>query len=307
MTPTRVILDTDIGTDVDDCLALALLLHSPELQLEGITCVYGNVDLRARMALKLLQLWGTENIPVLAGARKPLLGLRDIYWEGHEGEGLLTAEDANLRITPEFAPDYLVRMVMENPGQIHLIAIGPLTNVALALLKEQRMAQNLAHLTIMGGVLRGSHDLTLPYVEHNIKCDPEAAHIAFSSGAPITLIPLDTTVQVRVNRDGLSRIQAVDTPFNEAVADQLERYPRFQAQGWTSLHDPLAVGVVIRPDLVGLTPVHLDVELGGRFTAGATLMHAPNPDFPVNVQVALTVNVSEFEDFFVTRLANTRS
>lgn len=307
MTPTRVILDTDIGTDVDDCLALALLLHSPELQLEGITCVYGDVDLRASMGLKLLQLWGAEKIPVLAGARKPLLGLRDIYWEGHEGEGLLTAEDANLHITPEFAPDYLVRMVMENPGQIHLIAIGPLTNVALALLKEPRMAQNLAHLTIMGGVLRGAHDLSLPYVEHNIKCDPEAAHIVFSSGAPITLIPLDTTVQVRVNRDGLSRIRAVDTPFNAAVAVQLERYPRFRAQGWTSLHDPLAVGVVIRPDLVELTPVHLDVELGGRFMAGATLMRSPNSDFPANVQVALTVHVSEFESFFVTQLESKRS
>src|SRR5688500_18934473 len=99
------------------------------------------------MVLKLLKLWGTENIPVMAGARKPLLGLRDIYWEGHEGAGLLTAEDAKLPITPEFAPDYLVRMVMENPSQIHLIAIGPLTNVALAFLKEPRMAQNLAHLT----------------------------------------------------------------------------------------------------------------------------------------------------------------
>jgi purine nucleosidase len=305
--PTRAILDTDIGTDVDDCLALALLLHSPELQLEGITCVYGDVDLRARMALKLLQLWGAANIPVLTGARKPLLGLRDIYWEGHEGAGLLTAEDANLPITPEFAPDYLVRMVMDNPGQIHLIAIGPLTNVALALLKEPRMAQNLAHLTIMGGVLRGAHDLSLPYVEHNIKCDPEAAHIVFSSGAPITLIPLDTTVQVRVNRDGLSRIHAADTPFNTAVAEQLERYPRFQVQGWTSLHDPLAVGAVIRPQLVETTLVHLDVELGGRFTAGATLMHSPNFDFPANVQVALTVHVNAFEDFFVARLENKRS
>ena len=300
--PTRVILDTDIGTDVDDCLALALLLYSPELQLEGVTCVYGDADLRARMVRKLLMLWGADNIPVLAGARKPLLGLRDIYWEGHEGQGLLTPADDALDIMPGFAPDYLVDTVMAQAGQIHLIAIGPLTNVALALLKEPRLAENLAHMTIMGGVLRGMHDLSLPYVEHNIKCDPEAAHIVFASGAPITLIPLDVTVQVRVNRDGLSRIRAVDTPFNQAVAGQLEGYPRFRAQGWTSLHDPLAVGAVVRPELVTLTSVHVDVELGGRFAAGATLMRTPNTDYPANVAVAFQVDVSTFETFFVERL-----
>jgi purine nucleosidase len=302
--PTRVIFDTDIGTDVDDCLALALLLSSPELQLEGVTCVYGDVDLRARMVLKLLALRGLANIPVLAGARKPLLGLRDIWWEGHEGEGLLTPEDESLTAAPEFAPDYIVRSVMENPGQIHLIALGPLTNVALAFLKEPRLGQNLAHLTIMGGVLRGMHDLSLPYAEHNIKCDPEAAHIVFSSGAPITLVPLDVTVQVRVSNDGLRRIQVIGTPFHDAVADQLERYPLFRSRGWTNLHDPLAVGVIVQPDLVQLTAVHLDVELSGRFTGGATLMRKPSADFPENVQVALGVNVAGFEEFFVARLEN---
>jgi len=300
--PTRVLLDTDIGTDVDDCLALALLLLSPELQLEGVTCVYGDVDLRARMVLKLLQLRGVTSVPVPAGVRTPLLGLRDVYWEGHEGEGLLTPDDADLIPAPEFAPDYIVRTVMENPGQIHLIAIGPLTNVALAFLKEPRLAQHLAHLTIMGGVLRGAHDLSLPYAEHNIKCDPDAAHIVFTSGAPITLIPLDVTVQVRVTTEGWRRIRSIGTPFNSAVGGQLERYPPFRTRGWTNLHDPLAVASVIRPDLVQLTPVHLDVELAGRFTAGATLMRTPTSDFPTNAHVALEVNVSEFEEFFVARL-----
>ncbi|MBZ0288503.1 MAG: nucleoside hydrolase, partial [Anaerolineae bacterium] len=112
--PTRVILDTDIGTDVDDCLALALLLASPELKLEGVTCVYGDVDLRVRMAEKLLSLRGLKDVPVRAGARKPLLGLREVYWEGHEGQGLLTETDHQKAISTEFAPDYLVRTIMEN-------------------------------------------------------------------------------------------------------------------------------------------------------------------------------------------------
>jgi purine nucleosidase len=301
--PTRVILDTDIGTDVDDCLALALLLASPELKIQGVTCVYGDVDLRVHMAEKLLALRGLKDVPVRAGARKPMLGLREVYWEGHEGQGLLTEADHKKAISPEFAPDYLVRAIMENPGQIHLIAIGPLTNVALALLKEPRLAKNLAHLTVMGGVLRGMHDLSLPYAEHNIKCDPEAAHIVFSSGAPISLIPLDTTVQVRVTAEGLERIRAAGTPFHVAVAGQVERYPRFQAQGWTNLHDPLAAASVIRPNLVEFTPLHLDVELVGNFTGGATLMRTPSARETANVRVALRVNVAEFEQFFVERAA----
>jgi inosine-uridine nucleoside N-ribohydrolase len=301
--PTRVILDTDIGTDVDDCLALALLLASPELKLEGVTCVYGDVDLRVHMAEKLLALRGLKDVPVRAGARKPLLGLREVYWEGHEGQGLLTEADHQKAISPEFAPDFLVRSIMENPGQIHLIAIGPLTNVALAFLKEPSLAKNLSHLTVMGGVLRGMHDLSLPYAEHNIKCDPEAAHIVFSSGAPISLIPLDTTVQVRVTSEGLERIRAAGTPFHEAIAGQVERYPRFQAQGWTNLHDPLAAASVIRPNLVEFTPLHLDVELVGTFTAGATLMQTSIGKAKANVRVALRVNVAEFEEFFVGRTA----
>jgi purine nucleosidase len=300
--PTRVILDTDIGTDVDDCLALALLLASPELQLEGVTCVYGDVDLRARMVLKLLQLHGSAHIPVLAGARKPLLGQRPVYWEGHEGQGLLEAGDEALKPAPEFAPDYIVRTVMENPGQIHLVAIGPLTNVALAFLKQPRLAENLAHLTIMGGVFQNR--LNLPPAEHNIRSDPEAAHIVFSSGAPITLVPLDITTQVRVTRDTIPAIRARGTLFDDAVAEQAERYPRMIAQGWTNLHDPLAVGVVIQPDLVEFTPVHLVVETVGRYTSGATVMSAPTADRPANVRLVTAVRAPEFEAFFASRLTS---
>src|SRR3954453_7876576 len=182
--PTRVILDTDIGTDVDDCLALALILGSPELRLEGITCVYGDVALRARMARRLLELRGRGEVPVLQGAHEPLLGLRPVYWEGHEGQGLVNPDD-DTPDTGENAVDYLVRTILENPEEIHLVAIGPLTNVALAFKRDPRVVRDLAHLTIMGGVMRGPQSLHLPYVEHNIRCDPEAAHIVLSAGAPV--------------------------------------------------------------------------------------------------------------------------
>lgn len=300
--PTRVILDTDIGTDVDDCLALALILCSPELRLEAITCVYGDVLLRARLALKLLALRGRDDVPVMVGASRPLLGLRAVYWAGHEGEGLLEPGDAALAPAPEHAVDYLVRTVLDNPGQIHLVAIGPLTNVALALLREPRLAQQLAGLTIMGGALRGPGSLHLPYSEHNIRCDPEAAHVVFASGAPMTLMPLDVTTQVRMRAADVAAIRTGGTPFHAAVAEQVERYPRFRQQGATLLHDPLAVATVFQPDLVRCEALHVDVETAGHHAAGATLMRQPTDNAPANAAVALTVDAGRFEELLVQRL-----
>jgi len=301
---TRLILDTDIGTDVDDCLALALILGSPELTLAGVTCVYGDVALRARMVRQLLALHGTRGVPVLQGARDTLLGLRPIYWEGHEGQGLLEGAQDTPGAESEDAVDFIVRTAREGSGAIHLLAIGPLTNVALALKRAPRLVHDLAGVTIMGGVIRGSGSLGLPYVEHNIRCDPEAAQIVFASGLPITLVPLDVTTRVRIDRDGVARIAAAGTPFHAAVADQVARYPRFGRLGYTFLHDPLAAAIVARPDLATYTVAHLDLELGGRHTAGATLLRAPSDDAPANVRVALDVDVAAAEEFVIARIAN---
>ena len=201
---TRLVLDTDIGTDVDDCLALAVVLGSPELSLEGVTCVYGNVLLRTRMVRKLLRLAGRDDVPVMAGAGLPLLRRRPVYWAGHEGDGLLAPSDEALAPAPEHAVDFLVRTVMENPGQIHLLAIGPLTNVALAFGREPRLPQYLAQLTVMGGAIRGPDSLGLPYAEHNIVCDPDAAHVVLTAGAPTTLVPLDVTTRVTIREEGVA-------------------------------------------------------------------------------------------------------
>jgi purine nucleosidase len=300
---TRVILDTDIGTDVDDILALALVLCAPELELAGVTVVYGDVLLRARMVRKVLNLRGREDVPVLIGVSKPLLGLQPLYWAGHEGKGLLEPEDEALAPDREHAVDFIVRTVMENPGQIHLITIGPMTNAALAFLREPALAENLLHLTIMGGVVRGPEGLHLPYCEHNVRCDPEAAHAVLSSGAPMTLVPLDVTTQVKVYAEGADRIRAGGTPFHRAVAGQLDAYPYFYPRGYTYLHDPLAVATLIEPGLVTTRPLHVDVELAGRHLAGATLMRTPTEEAPATAQVALAVDVPRFEAFFVERLA----
>ena len=303
----RIIFDTDIGTDVDDALALALVLCSPELQLEGVTCVYGDVDLRARMVIKMLQLCGLSEVPVTVGLREPLLGTRPVFWLGHEGHGLLEAEDEVLAPERKHAVDFIVRTVMENPGQIHLVAVGPLTNVAMAFLREPKLPEQLARLTIMGGVFRGPEDLHLPYAEHNIRCDPEAAHVVLSSGARITLIPLDVTTKVRITREGTERIRAGGTSFHDAVARQVELYPPFAEKGYTFMHDPLAVAVVIRPDLVRMEDLHVDVELHGRHAAAATLARTPADDASATARVALEVDAGAFEEFYLSRLQGTKA
>ena len=295
--PIDVILDTDIATDIDDCLALSLILASPELTLRGISCVYGDVDLRARYAAKLLQLRQVADIPVTAGVRAPLLNKRPIYWGGHEGQGLLTPDDQHIPYSSEHAVDFIVRMAKENPGQIHLIGIAPLTNIALALIREPQLP--LKHITLMGGVIRGVGRLDLPYAEHNIISDPDAAHVVFSSKIPTTLVPLDLTTQVRVTAEGLRRIRAGGTPFHAAVADQVAVYPFFRENGWTFLHDPLAVAAIIDPTLIKTERVRVDVELGGQYSVGATLMrHDPNSP----IEVAVSVDIPRFEEFFVQRL-----
>lgn len=302
----RTIVDTDIGTDVDDCLALAFLLGSPEFALEGITCVYGDVALRGRMVRKLLHLAGRDDVPVMLGVEQPLLRRRPVYWLGFEGEGLL--EDGDDRRLPppaaEHAVDFLVRTVMENPGQIHLLAIGPLTNVALAVQREPRLPAALGHLTMMGGALRGPGSFGLPYAEHNVACDPEAAHVVLAAANPTTtsLVPLDVTTRVSIRRETVDRLLATGLPFQAAVARQVELYPRFVDGGSTFLHDPLAAALIPRPELAEWTDLHLDVELEGRHAAAMTLARKPRDDAPPTARVALAVAAAAAEAFVAERI-----
>jgi purine nucleosidase len=299
----RVILDTDMGTDPDDALALALILASPELKLEGITCVYADAPLRARITMKLLQLRGLSDIPVRVGASQTLTGIHPAYLAGYEGYGLLEPGDETLPLHPEYAPDFIVRMVMENPGQIHLVAIAPLTNIALALLREPRLAHNLAHLTIMGGAARGPQNFDLNYTEHNIAADAEASHIVLSSGAPITLVPLDVTTKVFIRREDANRIRAGGTPYHEALARQVELFPWVRDYGASHLHDPLAVATLFQPDLVTLQTLHVDIETSGRLTTGATLFRLPSENAPANARVALEVDGERASEFILGRIA----
>ena len=304
MTRKPIILDTDIGTDVDDLLALSLVLTSPELELVGVTTVYGDVALRAHMVRRLLALRGVTGIPLAMGASKPLLGKRAIYWEGHEGKGLLTPEEEAAPLPDEHAVDMIVRTVMARPGEITLAAIGPLTNIALAFLREPRLAQALAGLLIMGGSVGGARALHLPWTEHNFRCDPEAAHVVLSAGAPTWIVPLDVTTQVRIRQADVERTSQPGRSVpsgRRRSGGELSRLrearldaPARSAGGGDG--NRLDAG-----DLAARAGGHRD----GRRAHGRALLVAPPPaDGPATAQVALDVDIERAERFIVDRLAN---
>ncbi len=302
----RVIFDTDIGTDVDDCLALAFLLGSPEIRIEAITTVYGDVGLRARMCRKLLALRGVPDIPIHEGIGDPLLGLDPVYWPGHEGVGLLDADDSpadDAAHDSARAVDVLIERVLAAPGRIDVLAVGPLTNIAAAILREPAFASSIGKLTIMGGLIATHTTGTL--AEHNIRCDPEAAHIVFSSGAAIDLIPLDVTLRAVIDAAGVGRIRAAGTPFHDSVADQVTLYPPFAERGnRTFLHDPLAAAALLKPDLLTWTELAIGVELSGRLTRAMTVATAPDEGRPATARVALDLDRASCEDFVLSRIAN---
>ncbi|MFZ0218202.1 MAG: nucleoside hydrolase [Candidatus Dormiibacterota bacterium] len=307
MTTKRILLDTDLGTDVDDCLALAFLVQSPEVRLEAVTCVYADVELRGRMVAKLLRLADLPDVPVALGARQPLLGRVPLFWQGHEGEGLLEAGDPAPVFDRRHAATLIVDVARAHPGEVWLLAIGPLTNVALALQLEPRLPDLLAGVSIMGGAIRGRAEEGQAAVEHNVRCDPEAAYLVLRSGLPITLAPLDVTTQVRIDRAGLARIAQGGSPFHDAVAQQLARYPRFRDRGWTYLHDALAAATIVRPDLVSTSPFEIDVDLGGDVAGGLTVARPVEPaQSRRSLRVALDVAVERFQDLFLERLAAPR-
>jgi purine nucleosidase len=295
---TRMILDTDIATDVDDAMALALAMRSPELELTGVTTVYGDVNLRARLAKKLLRLGGRTDVPVYAGIGRPLLGNREIWWPGHEGEGVLGDEE--IPFEEGHAVGFIIDTIMKNPGQITLVPIGPLTNIAAALILEPRIAENVKEIVLMGGVTRlGDNGAELPPMEHNIKCDPEAASVVFSSGARIVMVGLDVTMKVKIRRDEVNMLERSGDPLNAALAKLINRWLGVINLDWTAMHDPLAVSLLIDRTLVKTTRMKVTVDYDHRHPSGQTVAVQ---DPAGRVDVCLDVEGPRFVRMLMERL-----
>lgn len=304
MTAQRLIIDTDLGTDVDDCLALALAIQSPEVRLEAVTCVYGDVELRGRMAGKLLALAGLEEVPVALGAPRPLLGRVPVFWPGHEGIGLLSPGDPGPRFDPRHAANLIVDAARESPGEIWLLAIGPLTDLALALQLEPRLPDLLAGVTTMSGVVRGPSGGAPPVPEHNVRCDPESAYLVYGSGLRLEVAPIDVTTQVRIDRSAAQRIARAGSAFQEAVADQLTRYPPFRDRGWTYPHDALALATLLQPELFTFREYEIEVDLGNGVAQGFTVARPVDGNVSSRAaRVAVDVEGRRFEEFLLARLS----
>ncbi len=267
----KIIVDCDVG--VDDALALILAFHSPELEVMAITGVNGNVPLEKVMKniKKVLSLLRPPHRPIVAqGADRPLKGDL-VHAQSVHGEDGLGRVKIQLRpwkkqwhTFPQPAEELIIKMARQYPKEISLIAVGPLTNLALAWEKDSEGMRKLKEVVIMGGAVRTRGNIT-PYAEFNFFVDPLAAKTVLDSGLPITLVPLDVTHQVPLTLEAMEeKVKPIHHPISQFVIKATGYdFIAQQFQGGAKvfyLHDPLAVGAVIDPNLVRTERLYLSVE-----------------------------------------------
>lgn len=240
----HVILDTDIGTDVDDLMALALIFGSPTIELLGVTTVYGDTALRARMTKRVAEIAGVT-VPVHAGESDTLSG-REIWWAGHEAR--LYDDLERHALDGSAAVEYLVDTVCSSPGTVDVIAIGPLTNIAAAIEREPRFADAVRHLWIMGGSFSDDDES-----EHNFRSDATAAEIVFAAGIPTTVAGLDVTRLITMGSDALARMSAAGE-LGRVIDAEIRQWWEFWGTEWNVPHDPVTVLTLTRPELFAFSP-----------------------------------------------------
>lgn len=309
MSPKRIIIDTDPG--IDDACAILLALASPELSLAGLSVVHGNCSLEQATvnALSILEVAGAGHIPVAKGCELPLVQPSLLALETHGDTGLGYAKLPEPRAGPthQHGSDFLIENILSSPGEITLVAIGPLTNVALAIRKEPRIVSALKELIIMGGAIRYEGNTTA-LAEFNIYVDPHAAHIVFHAGIPTTLVPLDVTYQCLLTSSDVQRIRKIDSPITKFLDDStrfyMEFHDEFQGVEGCVINDPLALALTFMPELCSYRELPVDVDISGGISMGKTIGDFYNyTKKPANMKVALGVKARDFIDLFVDRMA----
>lgn len=305
--PRNVILDMDPGHD--DAIALLLACAAPELAVLGLTVVAGNqtLDKTERNARKVLSYAGLGHVPVAAGMARPLV--RELVTAGHvHGESGLDGPalpEPTVPLDPRHGVDLLIDLLRAADGPVTLVPTGPLTNVALALLKAPEVKTKVERIVLMGGAV-GQGNVT-PSAEFNIYVDPEAAHVVFSSGLPITMVGLEVTHQALVTPADVERIRALGGRVALMVAELIDFYSRFHRErlGWPGapVHDACAVAEVVRPGIVATRPMHVAIELRGEHTVGRTVCDLRGvTGRPPNADVGLGIDRAAFLDLLLAAL-----
>ena len=277
----RVIIDTDPG--IDDAMAILLALNSPELKVEALTVVPGNVEAWQGLenALKIVSLAGRCDVIVAGGAQRPLNQklITAQYWHGKNGLAGVELPASKCKADPRFGPDLIIELVHKYPHEITLIPVGPLTNIALAVSKDPSIVPLVKDVVIMGGSIGGGN--VDGAAEANIYGDPEAASIVFNAGWMVTMIGSDVGERTLMSRKHLSDLQAQRGPESDFIAKLADFYiTRSEKSGYpgAAMYDPLAVATVINPALVTLKDMHVDVETKGEYTRGETVANRMGSD-----------------------------
>ncbi|MEM7343113.1 MAG: nucleoside hydrolase [Chloroflexota bacterium] len=275
--PKKIIIDTDPG--VDDAMAILFALASPDLELVGLTSIFGNVttDLATQNALRLVEFVGRPDIPVAHGANRPLsIPLMEIadFVHGADGFGNTNQPAPQGQAVDEPAAQFIVETIMSNPGAITLVPVGPLTNIALALALEPRIVDNVANVVIMGGAATVNGNVN-PAAEANIFHDPHAADLVFGANWPVTMVGLDVTETTVMTDAYLDALKATGTATCTFIYDISRFYREFHHQvGFNAglqTHDPSAVACVIDPTLFTMQKGAVRVITDG-IAMGQTLM-----------------------------------
>jgi inosine-uridine nucleoside N-ribohydrolase len=320
--PLRVIIDTDPG--IDDAMAILLALNSPELKVEALTVVAGNVDAAQGLqnTLKIVSLAGRCDVVVAAGTQHPLNQklLTAQFWHGKNGLAGVELPASKCKADARFGPDLIIEMVHKYPHELTLIPVGPLTNIALAVSKDPSITSLVRNIVIMGGSISGGN--VNGAAEANIYNDPEAAQIVFNAGWMVTMIGSDVGERTLMTRKYLAELQTNHGPQSDFVAKLADFYlTRSEKSGYSgaAMYDPLAVGAVIDPTLVTLKDMHVDAETKGEFTRGETVanrmgsnennvLHGDHYEIEgvialkPNARVCLASDADRFLNLFVSRI-----
>jgi len=305
----KIIYDGDPG--IDDALAILYALKSPKTMPLGITTVAGNVGLEkgTRNALKLVEMSERGRIPVAMGATKPLIRehVKAEEFHGQDGLGNTNLPVPNLKPEQDHATDQIVSKIMANKGEVVLIAVGPLTNLAIAVIKEPDIVSHVRKAVLMGGAIRVPGNVTMAS-EFNMYADPEAAKIVFGSGLPITLVSLDVTMNRRnvLTSSRLKEIEDAGTKLGGFIGKIARFYidscKKHGEEGF--MHDPLAVGLAINEELLTESEhIYVDVETEGRIALGKTQADLRvQPQYPPNITHCVQINYERFFADFIDTL-----